>query len=153
MVAIDTDVLVLAFTFHADPRQAINTQFLEKVLSLQPAITIYNLMELLGQLSFNLSGEALNNWRSWLVGAYALRIIWPDDIDGMNTSQFRDEIFERPLTRMKAYRMPFLDSLVVNLIERTPEIQTFVTWNARHFRGKTSLQVFTPETYLAHISS
>jgi len=25
----------------------------------------------------------------------------------------------------------------------------FVTWNARHFRGKTSLEVFTPETYLA----
>lgn len=59
MVVIDTDVLLLAFAFQADKRQASNTRFLTRVRPAQPAITIYNLMELLGQLSFNqsFSGE------------------------------------------------------------------------------------------------
>ncbi|MCS6911359.1 MAG: hypothetical protein NZM11_12460, partial [Anaerolineales bacterium] len=54
-VVIDTDVLLLAFAFQADKRQTSNTRFLTRVRPAQPAITIYNLMELLGQLSFNLS--------------------------------------------------------------------------------------------------
>lgn len=55
MVAIDTDVILLAFAFHQDPRQPVNTAFLNRVQSAQPVITIFNLMEILGQLSFNLS--------------------------------------------------------------------------------------------------
>ena len=31
MVAIDTDVLLLAFAFHRDPRQEANTRFLQLV--------------------------------------------------------------------------------------------------------------------------
>jgi hypothetical protein len=85
---------------------------------------------------------------------YRLSIIWPTNLETPNTSfAFSQEIYEKPFERMKTYRMSFQDALIINLAERTPEIQTFVTWNARHFRGKTSLQVFPPETYLAHISA
>lgn len=49
MVAIDTDVMLLAFAYHQDKRQKINDQFLNVVQSIEPASTIYNLMELLGQ--------------------------------------------------------------------------------------------------------
>lgn len=52
MVIIDTDVLLLAFAFQKDVRQPANSPFLKQILSEQPAITIYNLMEFLGHLSF-----------------------------------------------------------------------------------------------------
>lgn len=70
MVAIDTDVLVLAFAFHHDPRQEINRSFLAAVRPQTPLVAIYSVMELLGQLSFNLSSERLAQWQSWLQDHY-----------------------------------------------------------------------------------
>lgn len=149
MVVIDTDVLLLAFAFQRDERQPVNSLFLEQVKTASPAITIYNLMEFLGQLSFNLSRERLDAWSSWLVDAYQLAIIWPfvpgDTGDFM---AFRDEIFTWPLARMRAVKMPFMDALILNLAERTPGASAFVTWNARHFQDKSTLPVMTPAAYL-----
>ncbi|MBC7227079.1 MAG: hypothetical protein H5T61_07580 [Thermoflexales bacterium] len=57
MVIIDTDVFLLEFAFHRDARYPTNAEFLRAVRPREPAITIYNLMEILGQLSFNLSPD------------------------------------------------------------------------------------------------
>ena len=154
MVVIDTDVLLLAFAFQNDKRQAINAAFLDQVQEADPAITIYNLMELLGQLSFNLSPAKLEAWQSWLIEAYQLAVIWPVELDKQTTTAvfFRGEIVERPFAKMSAKRMAFMDSLVLNLAERTPDVEHFVTWNARHFKDKSSLPVLTPEEYLKQIA-
>ncbi len=149
MVIIDTDVLLLAFAFHNDQRQETNARFLQEVQADSPAITIYTLMELLGKLSFNLSAEQLDAWPSWLLDAYRLTVIWPAQPDTpLSTATFRDEIFTRPFARMRAVNMPFMDSLILNLAERTPQAVCFVSWNARHFRDKSTLPVFTPAQYL-----
>lgn len=149
MIFIDTDVLWLAFAFHQDERQAANTAFLTQVQAAQPATTIYNVLELLGKFSFNLSPERLDEWRSWLVDAYQLLVIWPTNPD-LKTSAptFQEEIFERPYQKMRTVKMPFMDSLILNLAERTPNATQFVTWNARHFQGKSTLPILTPEEYV-----
>jgi predicted nucleic-acid-binding protein len=149
MVILDTDVLLLAFAFQRDSRQPVNTAFLEQVQAKNPAITIYSLMEILGQLSFNLSAERLSAWQSWLVDAYGLTIIWPvDPQDAAASFSFRAEIFERPFERMLAHRAAFMDALILGLAERAPEAEAFVTWNARHFKSKSALKVLTPQEYL-----
>jgi len=149
MVVIDTDVLLLAFAFHRDKRQTINNIFLENVQSADPAITIYNLMETLGKLSFNFSSDHLTNWSTWLVDAYQLTIIWPlhpeINLDGLS---LYEELYARPFSKMRRYGMPFLDALILNLAERTDGVTHFVTWNARHFQGKSKLAIVTPEDYL-----
>jgi len=151
MVVIDTDVLLLAFAFQNDPRQPTNAAFLKRVQSADPAITIYNL-ELLGQLSFNLSPARLEAWHSWLVEAFQLTVIWPLEPDELSAISFRAEIFDRPFGRMKTHRMAFMDALVLSLAERTPGVEQFVTWNARHFRAKSTLPALTPDEYLAQIA-
>lgn len=149
MVIIDTDVLLLAFAFQRDSRQPVNTAFLEQLQTKNPAITVYSLMEILGQLSFNLSAERLSAWQSWLVDAYGLTIIWPvDPQDAISSFSFRAEIFERPFERMLAHRAAFMDALILGLAERVPDAEAFITWNARHFKGKSSLKVLTPQEYL-----
>lgn len=150
MVVIDSDVLLLAFAFSNDSKQELNRAFLEAVQTAQPATTIYNVMEVLGQLSFNLSLERLDQWQSWLVDAYQLTIIWMAD-DGlkMGKESFREELYERPYEKMRSARMPYMDALIISLVERAPEVECFVTWNARHFKGKTTLKVLTPEDYLS----
>lgn len=146
---IDTDVLLLAFACQADKRQAANTAFLGQVRGAEPAITIYNLMELLGQLSFNLSPSRLDRWQSWLIDAYQLAVIWPAETETSSAAFFfRAEIYERPFAKMRVHRMAFMDSLVLGLAERSPGVKQVVTWNARHFRGKSTLSVLTPEEYL-----
>ena len=149
MVILDSDILLVAFAFHRDVRQKNNSLFLNQVRGEQPAITIYNLMEVLGQLSFNLSAERLSAWQSWLVDAYQLTVIWPVDPSKPTSSlSFREEIYERPLARMKENRIPFVDALIIDLAERTQDAGWFVTWNARHFQDKTLLKVLTPEEFL-----
>lgn len=149
MIFIDTDVLWLAFAFHQDERQAANSTFLEQVQAAQAATTIYNVLELLGKMSFNLSPERLDEWQSWLIDAYQLSVIWPINPNiPLAVSTFQEEIFARPYQKMRSVKIPFMDSLILNLAERTPNATHFVTWNARHFQGKSTLQILTPEDYL-----
>jgi hypothetical protein len=149
MVLIDSDVLLLSFAFSNDSRQEKNQAFLEAVQTAQPATTIYNVMEVLGQLSFNLSAERLDQWQAWLIDAYQLTIIWMADDDlKMGKESFHEELYERPYQKMRSVRMPYMDALIISLAERAPDVDCFVTWNARHFKGKTNLKVLTPEEYL-----
>ena len=41
-----------------------------------------------------------------------------------------------------------MDALILGLAECAPEADAFITWNARHFKGKSSLKVLTPQEYL-----
>ena len=78
-----------------------------------------------------------------------MTVIWP--IDQQETSaqfSFRTEIYERPFERMMTHRSGFVDSLILNLAERSPKAEVFITWNARHFKDKSTLKVLTPEEYL-----
>jgi len=149
VVVIDTDVLLLAFAFQRDTRQADNSAFLQQTQTDGGAITIYTLMELLGKLSFNLSPTRLEQWPQWLVDAYQLEVIWPAAPDTAVTyHSWREELFIRPFARMKTVKMPFMDALILNLAEQTPGVSCFVTWNARHFQDKSTLPVMTPAAYL-----
>ncbi len=149
MVAIDTDVFVLAFAFHQDVRQADNSRFLAQVRTQTPVVAIYSVMELLGQLSFNLSPERLTKWQVWLQDYYGLTVLYPKTAELDATVFFQDEFIERPLRRMQQQKVPFLDGLILSLVERVATVEAFVTWNARHYRGKTRLTVLTPAEYLA----
>jgi hypothetical protein len=148
MVVIDTDVLMLAYAFHRDHRHTANAQFLSMAQARDPAATIYTVMELLGKLSFNLSAERLAQWPSWLQDRYGLSILYPGTA-GLDAERFfRREFIDRPFGRMQRYQMPFLDSLILNLAEEAPGVEVLVTWNARHYQGKSSLAVLTPAEYL-----
>ncbi|MDO8464729.1 MAG: hypothetical protein Q7S46_05685 [Gallionella sp.] len=150
MVVIDSDVLVLAFSYPNDDRQKANQKFLEVVQTAQPATTIYNVMEVLGQLSFNLSAEYLADWQNWLINAYNLNIIWDTTSkEKIDPESWREIIYERPFQKMQTVRMAFMDALILSAAEHAPNVEYFVTWNAKHFKGKTTLTVLTPEEYLA----
>jgi hypothetical protein len=150
MVVIDSDVLLLAFAYPNDDRQKVNQKFLEVVQTAQPATTIYNVMETLGQLSYNLSAEQLDGWQDWLANAYNLTIIWDTDSkEKADPETWREIIYERPFQKMQTVRMAFMDALILSSAEHTPDVEYFVTWNAKHFKGKTTLTVLTPEEYLA----
>ncbi len=149
MVAIDTDVLLVAFAFHRDPRQDANARFLAAVQARTPLATIYSVMELLGQLSFNLPAERLARWSSWLQDRYSLTVLYPQTGGEDAQTFFQREMVAEPLDRMRRQPVPFLDALILGLIEQVTGVDALVTWNERHFRGKTTLAVLTPAEFLA----
>jgi hypothetical protein len=150
VVALDTDVLTLAFAFHRDPRQTANTRFLSAVQEDVPVVAIYTVMELLGKLSFNLPAQRLAQWTLWLQEQYQLTVLYPQTNGLEATPFFQQEFVNQPLQKMQQHGMSFLDGLILNLAEAA-EVETLVTWNARHFQNKTSLTVLTPAQYLEHI--
>ena len=149
MVIIDTDILIIEFRSPHDIRYPINNQFLSIIRTMGGAITVYTLMEFLGKISFNVNRSKLTRWRSWLQDAYNLIIIWPE-AQGIDADSFiRTLIFEHPFERMCSTPIPFVDALILNLVEQVGEAEAFITWNVKHFVGKTPLAVKTPEEYLA----
>lgn len=152
MVALDTDVLILAFAFHRDERQADNRRFLTAIQDQAPVVAIYTVMEVLGKLSFNLSAQRLTQWTSWLQDRYRLSILYPQTEDLEATTFFQQEFVDQPFRKMEQYGMPFLDGLILNLVELA-EVEALVTWNARHFATKTSLTVLTPAEFLTQFES
>lgn len=149
MVALDTDVLVLAFAFQRDARQDANTRFLQAVRDRTPVVAIYSIMEFLGQLSFNLSPERLLQWPVWLQDNYNLTVLYPAGDDKDTAAFLQRELVAGPLARMRQHPSPFLDALILQLVEQAPGVDAFVTWKARHFRNNTLLPVLTPAEYLA----
>ena len=150
MVLVDTDVLLIAFRYQRDARFAVNSSFLSKVKQEEPSITVYNLMEFLGQMSFNISSDRLRHWDRWLKDEYSLLVVWPEGGDFDANGVLRTEIYDRPFSKMVETPggIAFNDALILVLAERAADIDTVVTWNARHFRDKTALTVLTPEEYL-----
>ena len=146
MIVIDSDVLLLAFAFRRDERQPVNRQFLS--LATPRSATIYTIMEVLGKLSFNSSPSYLEQWPVWLRDTYRLKIIYPP-VDGQEAAScLRREFVDSPL-QMMAQRMSYLDALIMQLVAATPGVEMFVTWNARHFAGKSPVRVMTPAEVLA----
>ena len=45
------------------------------------------------------------------------------------------------------------DALVAWALEEFPELEAFVTWNVKNFRGKLQLPVYTPEEWLRKMKS
>ena len=148
MVVIDSDVFLIAHRYVRDVRTDLNTRFLAAVKTAAPALTIYNLMEILGVLSFNLSAVRMRAWPDWLKARHSLAILWPELNDTAQHLFFEQVIYHLPLARMTTQPTAFLDALAIEVAERAPDVRAFVTWNARHFANKTHLPVLTPAQYL-----
>lgn len=107
-------------------------------------------MELLGKLSFNLSPERLEQWQTWLIAAYQLEVIWPvSPVTPISYLSWYELMFSRPFNRMQTVQMPYMDALILDLTEQV-QADSFVTWNARHFRNKTPVPVWTPAEFIAN---
>ena len=106
-------------------------------------------MEVLGQFSFNLSAEQLDRWQDWLINAFNLIVIWDEDSEEqIHAENWREVIYERPFQKMRSVRMAYMDALILSTAERLSNVECFVTWNAKHFKGKTGITISTPEEFL-----
>lgn len=141
-VLIDTDVFVLDLRYHRDVRYRSNKLFLERVQrgELLGRTTLYNLMEVCGILSFNLSPQRLEELFIGLAARYNVTVLFPD--------RAREETCFGPteILEIMKRKLSFGDALIVEVTQRhRRRLDLFVTWNAAHFDNKLPIKVLTPD--------
>jgi hypothetical protein len=133
VTVIDSDIFIIAARFPRDQRSAENQRFLALVRQ-HPntfATTIFNKLEVMGELSFGKEFER----------HFGVTVLMPQGIVNL------EGLWAALLPYLKR-KMALGDALVLMVAESHPEVDTFVTWNAKHFRGKTHLSVLTPSEFL-----
>ena len=141
-VFADSSAFILDAAHEADPRTPLTRKFLELVRSRSNAVTgIFNVLEFAGALSHRARPDAVAALARCFTRTYGVKI-WPDS--HLTLMLAFDEIMSRIAKRMGAG-----DAIVLWLAETcVPKIDRFVTWNVKHFEGRTHLEVITPQQYL-----
>lgn len=144
MIFVDTNVFVIALRYPRDPNAAKNARFLELLGERGDGVTgILNVLETCGILSFNLNRRQLLALYTYFGQRFAVEVLPGDTEAGLVPAGAGD------LLRQIARRLSFGDALIANSLESwAGDATAFVSWDARHFRGKISPPAITPEEFL-----
>ena len=145
VVVLDSNVFLIDLRYRRDRYYRVNRAFLARLPTLAPAATtLVNLLEVCGILSFNLKAEQVRELYQYLPERYRVAVLPPHALP-TSLPAFPVE----QLLTLVARKLSFGDALVLGTIESwIPHAACFVSWDARHFRGKTVLPVMTPKEFL-----
>ncbi len=144
MIFIDTDIFVIEKLFKNDERFIVTNKFLNSDLK-EKCTSIFNLFELLGIASFNLSKTDLKKLLKGYSEVYDINILFPEtsyESPDAFVEHLFDNVFEKIIMKMS-----FSDALILSVAEEH-SCSKFVTWNVKHFEGRTDIPVKTPEEML-----
>lgn len=105
------------------------------------ATTIFKKLEMMGVCSFGMSHSQLQRLWDGFEGHFGVVVLFPAGIQGWQE-------FVEAVRSFLYRRMKLGDALVLMTAESHPEVEAFVTWNAKYFQGKTHLKVLTPDEFL-----
>jgi len=142
---IDSNVFVIDLRYKRDRNYRFNRMFLDIVADLKTGVTsVFNVLEICGILSFNLSEGQLVELYEYLPERYKIGIL-----------PYHDRSLPLPALGLKgllaliAKRMSLGDALTLAVAEQeSRRIETFVSWDVQHFVGKTSFLVQTPKDFV-----
>ena len=145
MILIDSDIFVIDLRYQRDPNYPINQTFLND-RSFPRSTTIFNLLEVCGIMSFNLSQANLFTLYAQLAGRYDLTLLYPPT-EQKSGQDFLTDLISSTFLNI-TNKMSFQDALILYVTESHPDVEKIISWNARHYRGKTHLNAQTPLDYL-----
>jgi hypothetical protein len=148
MVAIDSDVFLIDCRYQRDPNYPVNRRFLDELAARQidRVTTLFNLLEICGVLTFNLNAAQLRAFYASFGQRYGIRILAPQLPE--RVGQRMIELLAGRTLGVVMRRVSFGDALALLTVESHPDVDVFITWNARHFVGRTRLEVITPQEWL-----
>ncbi|CAG0952467.1 hypothetical protein METP2_00299 [Methanosarcinales archaeon] len=144
MIFIDTDIFVIERLFPNDERYIITNEFLNNDL-VDKCTSIFNLFELLGIASFNLNIAELKKLLKGFSEVYDIKILFPET-SYESPDAFIEQLFHDVFEKI-SLKMSFSDALILSVAEEN-YCSKFVTWNVKHFKGRTDIPVKTPAEML-----
>ena len=145
MILTDSNIFLIDRFFLRDKHYEVNKRFVGLFPEIEVGISIYTLFELLGIASFNLSEAEFSRWFYEFDEVYNMSVLYPRDLEIEVGEHFED--LSRKLFRLMANKMTYVDALTL-FIGEEHEVRSIVTWNKRHFDGRTEIEVLTPEEFL-----
>ena len=145
MILVDANVFVLDLRYARDRLYQSNRAFLDALAaSGNGAVTLYTLLEVAGILSFNLNPRQLRELVVHFPRRYGVAVLPPADLSMDLPMAGVGAI----LARMEK-RCSMGDALAMEAAERVAGPgAVYVTWDADHFTGRTTLHVQTPAEWL-----
>ena len=148
MIVFDTDVLVIYHFFQNDPRYNETRLLLEKVANETKGVTIFNLLELCGIIASANKLKFSRNLFEQYNESEDIRILTPQ----INANVANEDAFwHSVLLSCFSYTqkgMRLGDAAILWTLESNPEIDAFITWNTKHFKDHTSINILTPSEFL-----
>lgn len=143
MLAIDTDVLAIYQFLRRDRRATDTVAFMQQTAQRPRGVSIYNLLELCGLAeSHSQSGRGV--FQQYTT-ALDIEILYPPVILTSKEAYWQTHN-EALLSRIE--RGMRLGDAVILWVAETCGCEALVTWNTRHFVGKSELLALTPVEWL-----
>lgn len=143
VIALDTDVLTVRHVYRRDRRRTTNERFLQEGHAYGLGVTIYNLLELCG-IAQPHGYSAREIFRHYTTSS-TVTVLYPPVLLDSEEAYWRAHN-EALLSRIE--RGMRLGDAVILWVTETCGCEALVTWNTRHFVGKTELPVLTPAEWL-----
>ncbi len=146
MIFLDSNIFIIDRFFPRDQNHSTNRSFLDKLEQQQSGgqLPYYTLLEICGVISFNLSKKEQQMWFYSFAELYNVNVLDPfDAIKDART--IGDHYFGIAPYIMK--KMTVGDAIFLREAELYGAA-TIVTWNTRHFSGRTVLPLVTPAAML-----
>ncbi len=146
-VFIDTNVFIIHLRYKRDKNYKTNKEFLELVLSgkIKGYTSIFNLLETVGILSFNLNNRQIKELFISFPKIFNVEVIFPQKTENTLLCTDIEDILKQIYKKMA-----FLDAVILDLFEKS-KTEVFITWNAKDFRNKTKKHILTPKEFLEEV--
>src|SRR5215510_1349269 len=150
LTVIDTTVSIIDLRYKRDRHFATNRSFLDRMAQERSgAITLFNLLEVCGILSFNLNEKQLQELFSYFPQRYAVEVFSHTTLQSPLPALQTGDLFH-----IISGKASFGDALIIAAIEKyIPRAARFVSWNAQHFTGCLSIPSLTPREFLESAES
>ena len=146
MVLVDSNVFIVDRFYPADAVYPQNRSFIERLPSLDGAVSILTLMELCGAASYRLSTTELDFWLYRFSSIYPLSVVNVHGLAGKESEAWWHDFLVEIAAKI-AQKMTLGDALILREAENY-DAEAIVTWNTKDFSRRTRLAVLTPTAFL-----
>ncbi|PKO24200.1 MAG: hypothetical protein CVU38_00150 [Chloroflexi bacterium HGW-Chloroflexi-1] len=146
MVLLDTDIFVIDRFFQRDVRYPTNQALIDCLPRIDAGFSAFSLFELCGIASFRMSPAELRRWSYNFDEVYGVKVLEPKGIDIMLAMSWFARFSYRVLGIYER-KMTWEDAVLL-LTAEDYGAEAILTWNKRHFEGRTVIKVLTPDEYL-----
>ena len=144
MIFIDSDVFLIDLIFKGDKRYNENKNFLSHRLVEKKSTSVFNLLEICGTASFNLSMTDIEDLFKDFHHQFDLKILYPAT-DTIPARIYLSSFIKTTMDKIKT-KMNYQDVVILNIAEEY-NISYFITWNTKHFKDRTHLEVMNPKQF------
>ncbi len=145
MMLIDTDVLAIYHIFLSDRRHEATASFIDQTKEKDRSTSVYNLLELVGVISTAGKAKEAEILLDLYLKAGDINIIYPD-IPLLSSEEFWVD-YVRELRDIMLRGVRYGDAKIIWVAESN-ECGQIVTWNKKHYVGKTDMDVMDPSECL-----